>query len=299
MTFRQQGKLDTSGVSGGGRGRRGMAIGGGVGGMVVLVVAVMLGINPNDLGVDLGTQGGQQSASGEEFQQAIDNCTLAQANTDTVCRIVATTESLEDVWGAQLRPQSGVDYRHPHTNIFSGQISTGCGTGSSEMGPFYCPADNEVYMDPDFFDSVLVGQLGGSDAPASQMYVVAHEFGHRVQTLLGDIDRAQQDPRGESSGAVRVELQADCYAGMWAHYATTTPAPGGEAPLLESLTTQDIDAIIQSAEAIGDDHIQQMGSGRVDPSSWTHGSSQMRRQWFVTGYEQGSLQACNTFDAEI
>lgn len=306
MTFREQGDLDTSGVSGGGGGnRRGMAIGGGVGGVVVLVLAVVLGINPNDLGIDTGgltgggQQSGQRSQSADAFQQQIDQCTLAAANRDTVCRIVATTESLEDVWNVQLPEQLGERYTQPHTNLFQGQIPTGCGTGDSAMGPFYCPADHEVYVDPAFFDEVLVGRLGGSGAPASQMYVIAHEFGHHVQTLLGDIGRSQQDPQGESSGAVRVELQADCYAGIWAHYATSTPAPGGQEPLLESLTEGDIDEIIRSAEAIGDDHIQKMGSGRVDPSSWTHGSSQMRRQWFTTGYEQGSMAACNTFDAAL
>lgn len=299
MTFREQGELDTSGVSGGGRRRRGMAIGGGVGGVVVLVVALMLGVDPNDLGVSLDSGAGQSTAGGDDFQQTIDQCTLEKANSDTVCRIVATTESLEDVWTAQLPEQAGMDYTQAHTNIFSGQIDTGCGMGSSQTGPFYCPADHEVYLDPAFFDTVLVGQLGGSNAPASQMYVVAHEFGHHVQNLVGDINRSQQDPQGQSSGAVRVELQADCYAGLWAHYATTTPAPGGQEPLLESLTDRDIDEIVQSAEAIGDDHIQQMGSGRVDPSSWTHGSSQMRRQWFTTGYEQGSMRACDTFNAEL
>lgn len=303
MTFREQGNLDTSGVSGGGGrgGRRGMAIGGGAGGVVVLILAVVLGINPNDLGFDTGelTGGGQQSQSADAFQQQIDQCTLSAANRDTVCRIVATTESLEDVWNVQLPEQIGERYAQPHTNLFQGQIPTGCGTGASEMGPFYCPADHEVYVDPSFFDQVLAGQLGGSDAPASQMYVIAHEFGHHIQNLLGDIGRSQQDPQGPSSGAVRVELQADCYAGVWAHFATTTPAPGGEAPLLESLTESDVDEIIRSAEAIGDDHIQKMGSGRVDPSSWTHGSSEMRRQWFTTGYEQGSVQGCNTFDAAL
>lgn len=304
MTFRRQGSLDTSGVSGGGGGRgRGVALGGGVGGIVVVLIAVMFGINPSELGVNTGALGGGGNmgtdASAQQFQDQIDSCTLEVANTDTVCRIVATTESIEDVWTAQLPEQTGMRYEQAHTNLFSGQISTGCGTGDSAMGPFYCPADNIVYLDPEFFDQVLAGQLGGSNAPASQMYVVAHEFGHHVQTLLGDIRRSQQDPQGESSGAVRVELQADCYAGIWAHYATTTPAPGGDLPLLESLTESDIDEIVRSAEAIGDDHIQSLGSGRVDPSSWTHGSSDMRRTWFVNGYQNGSVDACNTFDAQI
>lgn len=305
MTFRQSGQLDTSGVSGGGRGgrggRRGVAVGGGVGGLVVVVIALFLGVDPGQLGLTDGGAGGQGGSSdtAEQFQTHIDQCDLAQANSDTICRIVATTESLEDVWTAELPSQVGMDWVQPHTNIFTGQISTGCGAGSSDIGPFYCPADQEVYIDPAFFDDVLVGRLGGSPDGAAQMYVVAHEFGHHLQTMAGDIRRSQQDPRGPSSGAVRVELQADCYAGLWAHYATTTPAPGGQAPLLESLTEQDVDAIIQTAEAIGDDHIQKAGGARVDPSSWTHGSSEMRRQWFLIGYEQGSVAACDTFAAQL
>lgn len=305
MTFRQSGQLDTSGVSGGGRGgrggRRGVAVGGGVGGIVVVVIALFLGVDPGQLGLTDGGAGGQggYSDTAEQFQTHIDQCDLAQANSDTICRIVATTESLEDVWTAELPAQVGMDWVQPHTNIFTGQISTGCGAGSSDIGPFYCPADQEVYIDPAFFDDVLVGRLGGSPDGAAQMYVVAHEFGHHLQTMLGDIRRSQQDPRGPSSGAVRVELQADCYAGLWAHYATTTPAPGGQAPLLESLTEQDVDAIIQTAEAIGDDHIQKAGGARVDPSSWTHGSSEMRRQWFLIGYKQGSVAACDTFAAQL
>ncbi|WP_295648217.1 neutral zinc metallopeptidase [uncultured Dietzia sp.] len=304
MTFRQSGRLDTSGVSGGGRGGRGgrgVVIGGGVGGIVVVVIALVLGVDPAQLGLTEGgsDEQGQNSSSAEQFQTHIDQCDLQQANSDTICRIVATTESLEDVWTAELPAQVGMNWVQPHTNIFTGRINTGCGAGSSDVGPFYCPADQEVYIDPAFFDDVLVRRLGGSPDGAAQMYVVAHEFGHHLQTMLGDIRRSQQDPRGPSSGAVRVELQADCYAGLWAHYATSTPAPAGQQPLLESLTEQDVDAIIQTAEAIGDDHIQKSGGARVDPGSWTHGSSEMRRQWFVTGYQQGSVAACDTFSAQF
>ena len=281
-----------------------MAIGGGAGGVVVVLIALFLGVDPGQLGLDFEGSGAtdgraQTSDSAQQFQSHIDQCDLQKANTDTICRIVATTESLEDVWTAQLPEQAGMRWAQPHTTIFTGAVDTGCGAASSDIGPFYCPAGENVYIDPAFFDRVLVEQLGGSPSGAAQMYVVAHEFGHHVQTMLGDIRRSQKDPRGPSSGAVRVELQADCYAGLWAHYATSTPAPGGDAPLLESLDASDVDAIIQTAEAIGDDHIQRTGGTRVDPGSWTHGSSQMRRQWFLTGYEQGSMQACDTFSTEL
>ena len=280
-----------------------MAVGGGVGGLVVVVMALFLGVDPGQLGLDgggtdPGATGGraQTSDSAQQFQAHIDQCDLQQANTDTICRVVATTESLEDVWNTQLPDQIGMRWVQPHTTIFTGAVDTGCGGASSDIGPFYCPADENVYIDPAFFDRVLVRQLGGPPSGAAQMYVVAHEFGHHLQTMLGDIRRSQQDPQGPSSGAVRVELQADCYAGLWAHYA---PAPDGAPPLLESLTGSDVDAIIRTAEAIGDDHIQRTGGARVDPGSWTHGSSEMRRQWFLTGYEQGSMQACDTFRARL
>lgn len=302
MTFRQGGRLDTSGVSAGGRGgRRGIAVGGGVGGLVVVVIALFLGVDPGQFLADPAAPSDRagSSATTDGLDAHIDQCDLAQANVDTVCRIVATTESLEDVWTTQLPAQAGMRWEQPHTTIFSGGVDTACGAASSDIGPFYCPGDRTVYIDPTFFDSVLVGRLGGPPAGAAQMYVVAHEFGHHLQTMLGDIRRSQQDPRGPSSGAVRVELQADCYAGLWAHYATTTPAPDGGPPLLESLTPADVDAIVRTAEAIGDDHIQRTGGGRVDPRSWTHGSSEMRRQWFLTGYEQGSVGACDTFRAQL
>ena len=310
MTFRQGGGLDTSGVSGGGRGgrggRRGVAVGGGVGGIVVVLVALFLGVDPDSLdslGIDPVPEttwaGGDDPGAAARLQSRVEQCDLARANSDTVCRIVATTESLEDVWTARLPEQTGMSWEQPHTTVFAGAVDTGCGAASAEVGPFYCPADRRVYLDPSFFDDVLVGRLGGSPGSAAQMYVVAHEFGHHLQTMRGDIRRSQQDPQGPSSGAVRVELQADCYAGVWAHHATSTPAPGGQAPLLESLTSRDVDAIVQTAEAIGDDHIQRSGGARVDPRSWTHGSSEMRRQWFLTGYEQGAVQACDTFRAQL
>ncbi|EYT63646.1 membrane protein [Dietzia sp. UCD-THP] len=304
MTFRQSGSLDTSGVSGGGRGgrggRRGIAVGGGVGGLAVVLVALFLGVDPSLLGLEQGDGGrGPTSDSAQRFQSHIDQCDLRQANTDTVCRIVATTESLEDVWSSELPAQAGMRWVQPHTTVFTGDVDTACGAASSAVGPFYCPADQDVYIDPAFFDEVLVGRLGAPPSGAAQMYVVAHEFGHHLQTMLGDIRRSQQDPRGPSSAAVRVELQADCYAGLWAHYATSTPGPGGGDPLLESLTDEDVDEIVRTAEVIGDDHIQSSGGARVDPGSWTHGSSQMRRQWFLTGYDQGSIRACDTFGARV
>ena len=205
MTFRQNGRLDTSGVSGGGGGgrRRGVAVGGGVGGIAIVLIALFLGVDPSQLGLTQGDSTSQGSSdSAQQIQEQIDQCDLQRANADTTCRIVATTESLEDVWTAQLPAQVGMDWVQPHTNIFTGRISTGCGEATSAVGPFYCPADQDVYLDPAFFDDVLVQQLGGSGDGASQMYVVAHEFGHHLQTMLGDIQRSRGAAGGLLCGTV-------------------------------------------------------------------------------------------------
>lgn len=307
MTFRESGSLDTSGVSGsgsGGRrpGGRGVAIGG-VGGLVVVVLGLLFGVDVSELtGTSTTSSPASDTSRGSTasaIDQQIDACTLEKANRDILCRVVATTESLEDVWTAQLQKQTGMAYQHPETRIFEGQVSTACGAATQAVGPFYCPADRTVYLELGFFSRVLKRQLGGSDAGPSQMYVVAHEFGHHIQNQQGVLKASQADPQGPQSGAVRVELQADCYAGLWAHHATRTPGPGGEAPLLEKLTDRDIDDIIASAMAIGDDHIQKASGTSVNPDAWTHGSSKMRRQWFVEGYNNGSVERCNTFNARI
>lgn len=298
MTFRRDADLSGGSVSGGRRGRRGVALGGGVGGIVVVLVALFLGLDPGALGLETGAGQGDPGAQ-SQIDRRLDECTGELANSDTVCRIKATTLSLEDVWGTQLPRQAGTTWEQPHTTPFEGGTSSGCGAAGSDVGPFYCPVDRDVYMDPSFFDQVLTRRLGGSAEMVSQSYVVAHEFGHHIQNLLDELGRSGQDPQGPSSGAVRVELQADCYAGIWFHYATSTPARGSGAPLLKDLIRQDIAAIVQAAEAIGDDHIQKSAGTRVDPRSWTHGSSEMRRQWLVAGYEQGSVPACDTFRASL
>lgn len=292
MTFRESGDLDTSGVSGGGGGgRRGMAIGGGVGGIVVVLVALFLGVDPGQLGLDTGGGQGQQSDSAQQIQAHIDQCDLQKANSDTICRIVATTESLEDVWNTQLPQQANMRWEQPHTNIFSGSINTGCGAASSDVGPFYCPSDNNVYLDPTFFDDVLVRRLGGSDAPAAQMYVVAHEFGHHLQTMLGDIRRSQQDPQGASSGAVRVELQADCFACAWVGHIAQ-----GEDALIEPPTEDQVRSALSAAAAVGDDSIQERMQGQVTPHTWTHGSSEQRMGWFMKGYQSGDPNQCDVLN---
>ncbi|KMO69753.1 hypothetical protein BST22_04190 [Mycolicibacterium chubuense] len=292
MTFNEGMQIDTSttSTSGGGRGPgRGIAVGGGLGGLIIVVVALFLGVDPssvvpNQQGMD--TQG--VDAPGFDLSQCK---TGADANSIVQCRVVATGNSVDGVW-EQLMP----GYTRPSVRLFSGQVSTGCGPATSDVGPFYCPVDRTAYFDTDFFD-VLVTQFGSSGGPLAQEYVVAHEFGHHVQNLQGVLGRAQQDPEGATGAGVRTELQADCYAGVWAHYAAITKQESTGVPFLEPLSDKDIADALSAASSVGDDRIQQSATGRVNPESWTHGSSEQRQKWFTTGYQTGDPAKCDTFAA--
>lgn len=176
-----------------------------------------------------------------------------------------------------------------------GQTQSACGTASNQVGPFYCPLDKQVYIDADFF-KLLSSQFGADGGNLAQMYVVAHEYGHALQDQLGLLDRAQQDPKGPESGGVKIELMADCFAGMWAKDASTTKDKNGKT-LLKPLTQKDIDSALSAASAVGDDHIMEKTQGRVSPENFTHGTSEQRRRWFMTGYESQSINSCNTFKA--
>lgn len=290
MTFNEGMQIDTSTTSssgrGGGGGRR-IALGGGIGGLLLVVVALFLGVDPNSvLPQDQGMSTEGVSSPGFDLSQCK---TGADANELVQCRVVATGNSVDAVW-QQLLP----DYRRPQVQLFSGSVNTGCGPATSEVGPFYCPADQTAYFDTDFFD-ILRDQFGSSGGPFAQEYVVAHEFGHHVQNLLGVLGRAQQDPTGPTGGGVRTELQADCYAGVWAHYAAITKQEGTDVPFLEPLSDKDIADALSAASAVGDDRIQQAATGRVSPESWTHGSSEQRQHWFTVGYQTGDPNQCDTF----
>jgi predicted metalloprotease len=178
--------------------------------------------------------------------------------------------------------------------IFTGQVQTACGPATSDVGPFYCPGDKTAYFDTDFFQ-VLVDQFGSSGGPLAQEYVVAHEYGHHLQNLHGSLVRAQEDPQGATGGGVRTELQADCYAGVWAHYASITRQESTGVPYLEPLSDRDIADALSAAASVGDDRIQQAATGRVNPEAWTHGSAEQRQKWFTEGYRTGDLNKCDTF----
>ncbi|WP_427007661.1 KPN_02809 family neutral zinc metallopeptidase [Pseudarthrobacter sp. H2] len=289
MSFNDNAQLDPSQV----QDRRGMGrgtkIGGGIGGGVILLLAALFGINPQLLEGLTGT-----TADQGQSQSTAPACgTGADADARLDCRIVGTVNSLNAFWPDYLAKYNK-KYPRPETVIFTGGTNTGCGAATSEVGPFYCPADTTAYFDPGFFQE-LVDRFGSSGGPLAQEYVVAHEFGHHVQNLLGNLDRAQQDPQGPQSGAVRVELQADCYAGLWAHYATTTKDPKTGQPFLDPLKEKDLQDALSAASAVGDDRIQKAATGRVSPESWTHGSSSQRQKWFNRGYTTGDINQCDTF----
>jgi predicted metalloprotease len=286
VRFRRGARLDTGQVQDqrGLRGGRGIAVGGGGGAIIVVIVLALLGVDVNGGGADplsLGAEGSSPAPAGELSQACR---TGSDANQREDCRIVGVVNSVQAYWGDRVR-----NYREAPTTFFTGQVSTGCGGATSAVGPFYCPRDETIYIDLEFYDQ-LRSQFGARGGAFAEAYVIAHEYGHHVQHLVGTDARAGEDREGERSGSVRLELQADCYAGVWAANAVDTG-------FIEDLTAQDIADGLDAAAAVGDDRIQQRATGRVDPETWTHGSSAARQTWFDTGYRQGDPRRCDTFAA--
>ncbi|MEU6809882.1 neutral zinc metallopeptidase [Streptomyces sp. NPDC046831] len=295
MQFDDDAGLDTSEVQDM-RGSRipggGATIGGGIVGLVILVVGLVLGIGPGQLGLSSGGEDPAPAASSAgEVQQSCR--TGRDANTREDCRIVAVVNSVQDYWSEELGRRRGA-YAEAPTVFFSGRWETACGTATSAVGPFYCPGDRKVYLDLDFFDELRT-KFGASGGPFAQAYVVAHEYGHHVQDLTGVLGRSQDGRTGADSASVRTELQADCYAGVWARHATTAPDESTGRPLITSLTDADIRDGLDAAAAVGDDRIQERFQGRVDPETWTHGSAEQRQQWFDRGFRTGDMAQCDTF----
>jgi predicted metalloprotease len=301
MSFNDDVKIDTSGVgSGGGGGAPGGAVvGGGIGGIILLIIALIFGINPSDLPTDPGggsTDQGSVQPGGTEDPAAFKDCkTGADANRSDECRVVATVQSLNVFWTGELKKYKR-EYTPAKTIVYNGSEQSACGTASNQVGPFYCPLDKQVYIDVSFFE-ILSTQFGSSSGPLAQEYVVAHEYGHHIQDILGLLDEAQKDPKGEQSGGVRIELMADCLAGVWANHVTETKGEstkGGQVAFLKPLTDKDIKDALSAASSVGDDRIQEKTQGRVSPESWTHGSAAARQKWFTTGYKTGDLNQCDT-----
>jgi len=277
------------GLGGGMRGG-GMRRGGGIGifGILILLgIAWLLGINP--LALLSGELGGGGGYVEQPQQSATGGGTFASPQEEEMKDFVAVVlAETEDTWNQIL----GQQYREPNLVLFSGGAQSGCGFAQSAVGPFYCPADEKVYIDLSFFDEL--SRRFGAPGDFAQAYVIAHEVGHHVQTVVGIEEKVRQAraSMSESEGnalSVRVELQADCFAGVWAHDAHQ------KSGLLEP---GDIEEALGAASAVGDDTLQKQTGGRVVPDSFTHGSSEQRMRWFETGYRSGDINDCDTFSAD-
>jgi len=295
MTFNPNAQLDPSQVDdqrGRGIGGRGVAIGGGgLGLIVVLLYAVLTGSVPStsETGAldQLINQTIGQGGAAPSSALATECKTGADANQRDDCRIVGYVNSVQAYWKDAFS-RSGQTYDPAQTRFFSGSLNTGCGTATTEVGPFYCPNDGYVYIDLGFFDELRT-QFGAQGGSLAQGYVIAHEYGHHVQDLLGTL-RSSSGGQGASGSQVRIELQADCYAGVWAAHAVDTK-------FLEPLTDANIADALDAAAAVGDDRIQAETQGQVNPETWTHGSSDQRQHWFKTGYSGGNPADCDTSGA--
>jgi uncharacterized protein len=295
MTFRRDVKLDPSqvddarGRSGamGGLGGRGIAVGGGGLGTIVLLLIIYAlggGLNAGSAGLG-GITVGDPNAS----DPALNCASGVDANASDDCRVLAYVNSVQAYWTSEFAA-AGKKYVPAKTTFFTGQLNTGCGTASTEVGPFYCPEDKLVYIDLGFLDE-LKTRFGATGGSLAKGYVIAHEYGHHVQDLQGTLagGTSQQGAEGRS---VRVELQADCYAGVWAANAV-------KIGYLDPITDAQLADALNAAAAVGDDRIQKEFQGKVTPETWTHGSSAQRQHWFSTGYKAGEPSKCDTFSGTI
>ena len=287
MPFNERSRLDPSQV----QDRRGrgaaVAIGGGGLGLVVLLVAMLLGVNPAELA---GITGQAPAASTENASAANtleQECqTGADANTREDCRVVGFVNSIQAFWTDEFARQ-GAQYIPAMTQLFTGSTQAACGYATAAVGPFYCPSDQIVYLDLEFFTE-LTTRFGAQGGPFAEAYVLAHEYGHHVQNLLGALDETGgSGDTGPQSMSVQTELQADCLAGVWAYHATETG-------YLTQLTDAEIAQSLDAAAAVGDDRIQRETQGYVSPESWTHGSSEQRQLALKDGLQTGDLATCET-----
>jgi len=267
---------DRRGLSGGK-----VAIGGGVIGIIILLLNVFGGETGQAVGSALEQMQGGQPTQTEAAAP------LSKEDKEMGSFVKVTLADTEDIWG-KIFAEHGMTYKRPKLVLFRGAVNTACGGASSASGPFYCPADQIVYMDLGFFEELKTkfGAKGGDFAIA---YVIAHEIGHHIQTLLGTSEKMRRDQQGKSQAeanklSVALELQADFYAGVWAHYNQ------------ENLDPDDIDEALSAANAVGDDAIQSKMQGRIVPDSFTHGSSEQRMYWFKKGYKTGDIKEGTTFE---
>lgn len=286
MTFNPD--SDISGGKASRRGRNtGIAVGGGLGAIALFLISQFLGVDLSGL-VGGGAEGPAPSDS------ALEECLSgADANERIDCRMKGASASLEEYW-QEAAPTIGLEYTPPQEFIlFNQSVATGCGNATSATGPFYCPPDQTIYIDTSFYDQ-LEQRFGAEGGPLAEMYVVAHEWGHHIQNIAGVLDATRDGQTGPASNAVRVELQADCFAGAWAAAASDTEDPSGR-PFLQPISADEYEQAIGAAAAVGDDRIQEATQGQVTPHTFSHGTSEQRVRWFAAGFEQG-VGACNTFD---
>ena len=283
MTIRRNARLDTSQV----RDRRGMsagrgvAVGGGLVGIVALVLTLLLGGNASQL---TGALSGEQVGAEQVNDLSAECQTGADAAERDDCRIIGYVNSVQAYWSGVVQ-----GYQLAPTTFFSDGVNTACGYADSSVGPFYCPGDGGVYIDLGFFDD-LQGKFGAEGGPFAEAYIISHEYGHHVQDLLGDLQAGGGS--GAESAAVRTELQADCYAGVWANHAVETG-------YLEPITGEQVAQAMDAAAVVGDDRIQQQAQGWANPETFTHGTSVQRQTWFRVGLDTGDPLACDTFNADI
>ena len=298
MSINDNASLDTSRMGGGGGRGRGPVVAGG-GGVLGLIIAVVLVLSGNgDLlsgGDDPGPRTNDVSDS-----RLVEKCrTGADAANDRECLMVLGENSLHDYWDdqpdlARSLQDANQDFRGPQqVVVYRGQTQSQCGTASNQIGPFYCPLDETIFIDTDFFD-IMQRQLGARDGTLAELYVLAHEYGHHIQNVYGILGEAQKDRRGADSGSVRVELMADCFAGMWIQDATRTRDARGQ-PLLTEITRDDVTNAMGAAKSVGDDEIQKTSGSGVSPEDWTHGSAQARQAWLLRGMQADSVARCDTF----
>lgn len=312
MRFNPKARLDNSRVQDGGS--RGGGLGGGLGGslggalggggaggglpmgkggmgLVVIVLMVVLAMCTGAGQSLMPGSGGDDDpgATGDRYGKCQSG---ADANSSPECARVAVIQSMDGYWAKTLADQTDTTFRKPTVKTFTGATSTGCGQGSSAMGPFYCPTDQTIYEDTAFYEAVFEGQLGGSNEDFVEPYVLAHEYGHHISHLRNLLGQGGYSQTGPGSKAVRTELLADCYAGLWAQGAATTPDSNGDI-LIAEIDSSDMEEALDAAKTVGDDYIQKKSGARVDDESWTHGSSAQRQKWFKVGYTTGKVAQCD------